>query len=341
MKDIVAEVYVPWLVSNGFYPDDSNKEFCREGICYTLHPDKGEGYFWAYGHHHLYSVYVQDFVLYDDVFLQHRQPEHLCVTYLETLSHETLKPYQRDPCNCAQGQVSCGNLYPAVYPKNTPIRSTGIMIIPELYQDYLNTTYCGERIDLRSIIIGLHETTDFPELTLLMRQIRNYRGTGISAKLFFEGKVAEALSLIIEKTQQAPSHLVERSISHQDRVDLAPVIRYINEHFASDIHLEQLARISCMGITKLKYAFKQAHHSTITAYIQNKRMRHAEHLIANTELNIHQISTMVGYINASRFCALFRKHTGLTPNEYRKRIKSTSPISAKLDHTERRILSWR
>lgn len=322
MRDIIAEVFAPCLAANGFYPDDGNEQFCREGVCYTLSSEKGRGHFWAYSHKSLFSVYVQDFVLYEDLFLQYRQPEYISINYYDSVSGEELKPSKQLTCNCVKGHIGSGNVYQAVYHKNIPIRSTGIVIIPKYFEDYLKSNYPGEYRDLRSAFISVDGEEDFPELVFLLRQIRSYRGSGISAKLFYEGKVKEALSLIVEKTKEERPADATKSLSGQDLDRLASVITYINDHFASDLQLEQLARIACMGLTKLKYTFKQAYQCTITKYIQNKRITHAEHLLANTDLYVNQIAHIVGYKNTGRFCELFRKNTGLTPNEYRKLSKT-------------------
>lgn len=327
MRDIITEVFVPCLTANGFYPDDGNEQFCSEGICYTLSSEKGSGHFWAYSHKSLFSVYVQDFVLYEDLLLQYRQPEYISINYYDSASGEELKPSQRLTCNRINGHVGYGNVYQAVYHKNIPIRSTGIVIIPEYFEDDVNSNYPGECRDLRSAFISVDGEEDFPELVFLMRQIRSYRGSGIAAKLFYEGKVKEALSLIVGKTKPEGPAAATKSLSGQDLDSLASVIRYINDRFTSELNLEQLGRIACMGITKLKYTFKQAYQCTITEYIQNKRMSHAEHLLANSELYVNQIAHIVGYKNTSRFCELFRKNTGLTPNEYRKLSKTKVSVS--------------
>ncbi|GIQ70280.1 AraC family transcriptional regulator [Xylanibacillus composti] len=318
MKDIIAEVFVPCLVDNGFYLDDENESLGREGISYTLASDKGRGYFWAYSHQNLFSVYVQDFVLYEDLFLAYKQPAYISINYYDSVSGEELEPSKRLACHCIKGHIGQKNVYRAVYHKNVPIRSTGIVIIPEYFEDYLTSNYPGDYRDLRSAFSRMDGEEDFPELVFLLRQIRNYRGTGLSAKLFYEGKVKEALSLIVEKSSLVSQPPFTKSLSSQDLDGLTAVTAYIDEQFASDLHLEQLARIACMGTTKLKYTFKQAYHCTITEYIQHRRMSHAEHLLANSDLYVNQIAQIVGYKNTGRFCGLFRKNTGMTPNEYRK-----------------------
>jgi len=155
-------------------------------------------------------------------------------------------------------------------------------------------------------------------LTFLLKQIKNNRSTGISAKLYYESKVAEAISLIVQKTKESSPLFATKGISQQDLDSLISVTSYIDNHFASNIHLDSLARLACMGTTKLKYTFKEVYKSTISEYILNKRIRQAEHLLANTDLRISQISQTIGYKKASSFSEIFRKTTGLLPNEYRK-----------------------
>lgn len=323
MMDIMADVYQPCLAETGFYLDASCKHGCKAGVCYTLAPEKGNGYFWAYCHHNLFSVFVQDFVFYEDLYLTYQQPEYICISCYDSVCGEELEPGGQLTCNYVKGHLSGGRLYQAVYRKNVPIRSVGIVIIPHYYENYINAKYPGEYRDLRTAFTGVDGVADFPELAVLFRQIRNYRGSGLSAKLYFEGKVTEALSLVVEQTIKAKAENSTTYLSGQDLANLSAVMSYIGGNFASDIHLNQLARIACMGTTKLKTSFKQLNHCTITEYIQKTRMNHAEHLLTSTDNKISQIAHMVGYKNASRFCELFRKSTGLTPKDYRKKTGHT------------------
>ncbi|MCY9514839.1 helix-turn-helix domain-containing protein [Paenibacillus apiarius] len=318
MNDMMADMYSPCLLENGFFPDYCNERCCREGLCFSVLPEKGQGHFWVYCHDNQFSISIQNFVLYEDLHIEYQQPQYVSINYYDSVSGEELKPFKRLSCNCIKGHLGCDNLYQAVYHKNIPICSTGIVIMPEYYEDYLNAKYPGEYEDPRSAFISVDGSTDFPELVFLFRQIRNFRGTGLSAKLYYEGKVAEAVSLIIEKTSQRTFSCPMKRLSAQDLDSLASVAAYIDDHFAFDIRLDQLARIACMGTTKLKCTFKELHKCTITDYIQNRRMCQAENLLTNTDLNINQIAQIVGYANSSRFSELFRKNIGMLPNEYRK-----------------------
>jgi AraC-like DNA-binding protein len=65
-------------------------------------------------------------------------------------------------------------------------------------------------------------------------------------------------------------------------------------------------------------SFKLIHGCTITEFIQQTRMEHAEFLLSHTDLSIAQIAQTIGYSNASRFAELFKKKVGVLPGEYRK-----------------------
>ena len=135
--------------------------------------------------------------------------------------------------------------------------------------------------------------------------------------MFYEAKVSEAVSLVLEE-QKKLTRQDEKQLSGQDISHLENVTAYLNDHYAFEIPLERLAKIACMGTTKLKSSFRQLHGCTITEYIQQRRMGQAEHLLINTDFTMGQIAEMIGYSTSSRFAELFRKSTGILPIEYRK-----------------------
>ena len=83
----------------------------------------------------------------------------------------------------------------SVFHKGIPLRSIGIEIFPAYYEQYLKNIYPDEYIDPAIAFHTIDQTQDFPELVALLKQIYHYRGEGLSARLFYEAKVAEAISL--------------------------------------------------------------------------------------------------------------------------------------------------
>ena len=57
------------------------------------------------------------------------------------------------------------------------------------------------------------------------------------------------------------------------------------------------------------------------AYLNNIRMYKAMSLLAGTEESIEKIAKSVGIADASYFARMFKKHTGVSPTEYKNIFK--------------------
>ena len=249
-------------------------------------------------------------------------PECLSITQYESISGEELNPYRRLSAGCIKTFIGGSNPYKALIHKKIPICSIGIEVMPAYYEDYLKKQYPGDYVSPLAAFKQVDQTTDFPAMAKLFHEVKLYRGDGIAAGLFYEAKTIEAISLVVEEQKKILSRK-EKQLTDQDIAQLKNVIDYLNDHYAFDVPLERLAKIACMGTTKLKASFKQLQGCTITEYIQQRRMSQAEHLLIDTDFTMGQIAEMIGYSTSSRFAELFRKSTGLLPIEYRKMAQRT------------------
>ena len=59
-------------------------------------------------------------------------------------------------------------------------------------------------------------------------------------------------------------------------------------------------------------------------YIVSLRISTAKGYLDNSNKAINEIANIVGYDNPLYFSRLFKKHTGITPSEYKKKNKSLS-----------------
>jgi YesN/AraC family two-component response regulator len=57
-------------------------------------------------------------------------------------------------------------------------------------------------------------------------------------------------------------------------------------------------------------------------YLFIQRMERAKWLLANTELKVYEIAGEVGYKEIDWFYKRFKAYTGVSANEYRKRVAS-------------------
>ncbi len=107
---------------------------------------------------------------------------------------------------------------------------------------------------------------------------------------------------------------------HQDLVILQ-VQRWLEEHFADKFRFEDVAREHGMSIRNFMRRFQGATGDKPLHYLQRLRIETAKGLLSATRKSIKTISYEVGYDDASFFARLFRQHTSLSPNQYRRQFQ--------------------
>lgn len=305
------------LTSFGFREEADHGSYSPMGHLFKCESPNAEGFYWIYSQKDMFNIKIHDFYFLEDSFMTFDWYECLSITYYESISGEETMPYRRLTAGCIKAFIGGEESYQAVFHKNIPIRSIGIEILPEYYKKHLSKMYPDEYVNPYKAFRSIDQTDDFPQMAELLKQVRDYRGTGIAAKLFYEGKVSEAVSLVVEYNKNR-SEDKKSSVSYQDKALIENTAAYINDHFDRALTIEHLARISCMGTTKLKTLFKKIYGMTITDYIKERRLSHAESLLTSTSLSIGQISDAVGYSNPGRFAGIFKESTGLSPSQYRQ-----------------------
>ncbi|HOO27005.1 MAG TPA: AraC family transcriptional regulator [Lachnospiraceae bacterium] len=323
MKQI-EELYNPVFKKCGFILKPQTKTE-DHSICYELRPDKGQGSYRIYYYQDMFEISFKNFFFYEDYFMECPEVEFLSVDYYSSVSGEEFHPYyQLSPDSLRVHIGEKNKLFQAIYHKNVPIRSVGISMMPNFYSQYLRKKFSYDDFIPSEAFRQFQSGTDFPQLAALLKQIEHYRGTGLAAKMFYEGKVLEAIALIIEKAKLIQKNRTKISLTETDSEGLMNVVTYIDNHYAFQIPLERLCRISFMGSTKLKAAFKSLMGCTISEYILQKKIGHAQHLLIGTDLTIAEIAKAVGYKRPDSFAKQFQKATGLLPREYRG--LTTGPI---------------
>ena len=302
---------------NGFLPCEEH--FYRSlGRCWRLSPEIGEGVYWVYGEKDLFDIKIHNFYYHKDTLINCNISGYLSIFYHFSISGEQLNPYRRINAGCIQSLAGGEEPYKMWVHKKIPVHCIGVGITPAYYEQYMKANYPEEYINPYAAFAQLDQEEVFPELVILLKQIESYRGEGIAAKLFYKAKVDEVVSLLLSRLMNQPIREKNTEVRKQDLKQLEVAVSYLNDHYVSDISLEQLAQFACMSISKFKLVFKRVYGCSVTNYIQQRRLSHAECLLAESDLTIGQIAESVGYSTSSRLSSLLRESTGLTPAEYRK-----------------------
>jgi AraC-like DNA-binding protein/mannose-6-phosphate isomerase-like protein (cupin superfamily) len=95
-------------------------------------------------------------------------------------------------------------------------------------------------------------------------------------------------------------------------------IRYMQQNYDRDISVKDIASAVNLHPGYLHRVFGAATGTTITSYLTGLRMEKAMMLLRRTDIPVGDIPEYAGIGSRAYFHALFRKHTGVTPVEYRK-----------------------
>ena len=93
---------------------------------------------------------------------------------------------------------------------------------------------------------------------------------------------------------------------------------YIDEHLHEDLSLTRLGEVACYNSSYLSTVYKNLTGQSLIDYINQVRINRAKQLLAQSEMRVRQIALTCGFESQQYFHRLFKKKTGLTPNEYRE-----------------------
>ncbi len=111
----------------------------------------------------------------------------------------------------------------------------------------------------------------------------------------------------------------ERPYFLKEQVGKAKAIQqFLISHLETNYSMESLAEMFEIPLTTMKRTFKGVYGSSIGAYLRAYRMNTAAVLLRQGDELVSVIAGRMGYDNASKFTAAFRRMFGMTPTEYRK-----------------------
>ena len=103
-------------------------------------------------------------------------------------------------------------------------------------------------------------------------------------------------------------------------------ILLIDSDLSADLSLKTLAENQNISPGYLSTVFRRDTGKTLSEYIRDKRIRHAEHLLATTHLQVQTVALHCGIMDVQYFSKIFKKHTGKTPKAYRESLKRSGGL---------------
>lgn len=314
MEKNAPQVILEYL-KNGNFSVKDNHMFGKMGTCYSLSCDMQNVNYWMYNFHDLFTISVSDMFFEENFTQTFPSADYISLYYYDSIEGYELPDKKPIQCGRLSAYIASGNLYTATYSRNVPVRGVSINITPKYYDIYLSEKLPGGFSRLTNAFAAMNNHDENANLLLVMMQIQNCHMSGGSAQLYYESKVNEAITLVIDHAEKQHKGIF---CSECDKQHLTQIENYIMLHYAETISLDILAKMSCMSISKLKYVFKAMYGCNISEYLNEYRLVQAKKLLQNNQISITSIAISVGYKTTSAFTKMFKEKTGISPSEYRK-----------------------
>ncbi len=103
--------------------------------------------------------------------------------------------------------------------------------------------------------------------------------------------------------------------------DLQKAIKYVDDHFVSEITAAKLADLAGLSAPHFNRLFRRVLRLSPMEYVLSLRIQEAQRLLATTPATMSEIAAAIGFYDQSHFTKRFRKITGMTPLAYRRSFR--------------------
>jgi AraC-like DNA-binding protein len=132
------------------------------------------------------------------------------------------------------------------------------------------------------------------------------------------GEVLALLTLILLRIRQQMKNAPKmHCLSERDKL-IQSIVQHLDQHFRDAIRLDTLAATFYLDKYHLSHLFKRKTGFSIIEYVQHRRIIEAQKKLMNPKIDIIDIYLDCGFSNAQHFHRIFKRLSGMTPNQYRK-----------------------
>ena len=169
-------------------------------------------------------------------------------------------------------------------------------------------------------LCGINPTMQLPQSdptsydnnpTLIKNIIKNKQRT-FCDKVESRGIVYQLMARFLKDAQP-------KTEINDDRIQ--KVLSYIRKNIYKTIDIDSLAAISCLSKDHFIRLFKKEINNTPLQYINQKKIEKAQLILITDSMPVKNISYLLAYEDHSYFNRLYKKLTGVTPQQYRDRYK--------------------
>ena len=147
---------------------------------------------------------------------------------------------------------------------------------------------------------------------LLIYLVEKYAGREVAIV------AAKTFMIDIERTSQSPFMMFVGQKTHNDEAVLSAQA-YIESKFQERITVDEITSRLSIGRRTFERRFKKATSNTIVEYIQRVKIEAAKKQLESGKKTVYEVMYHVGYSDTKAFRDVFKKFSGMSPNDYRNK----------------------
>lgn len=115
---------------------------------------------------------------------------------------------------------------------------------------------------------------------------------------------------------------------NENRMVIMLAQQYINQHYQENISQNQVADYLNISPQYLSTLFKKYTGDNFIDYLTSLRIENSKRLLEQQNLKVYEIAFRVGYNDPKHYLKVFKRLTGVTPNEYREKFAAGNNCTA-------------
>ena len=193
---------------------------------------------------------------------------------------------------------------------DTPYVRTNIGFHPNVLAEFGGICTLGKLANCWECLIPT-TTQRLTELQPLLTRLRRVRDPNVPKNIW----ISTLTTLLWEISEMADSFQIHDTSATPYVQEL---LQYVALHTEEDLSIDTLAERFYVSASKLKRDFADAVHMPFHEYISAIRIHRAKALLREN-MPLAMVAQMCGVSSESALIVMFRRHTGMTPGEYRRR----------------------
>ena len=152
--------------------------------------------------------------------------------------------------------------------------------------------------------------------TLFEKLISHLVKTGTAKGDYFtDSKILELIYML--KKDGARNEKARVTSTAKENRSVQNAISYIKGHFEKSISLSELSALAGYSPNHFQRIFTEIMGISPREYLEDVRIKQSKFLLAQSERSLSEIAQECGFSSQSYFCKVFKRHTFITPYEFR------------------------